>query len=153
MNKRAKKMILDCPDLLEILPLRYRKDKELILQILKNTSKYNSTKSPIRFASPALLEDEEFVFKAVETNPDCFALLPETYRGSLDFFLRIRSLPKMNLYNVIQYLTENLLDDEELWKQIPDNSYFMKSYASQRIKDIHGIPAREPIDYDEDLPV
>ena len=153
MNKRAKKMILSCPDLLEILPLRYRKDKELILQILKNTSKYNSTKSPIRFASPALLEDEEFVFKAVETNPDCFAYLPETYRDSLAFFLRIQSLPKMNLYNVMKNLTEKLLDKEELWKQIPDNLNLMKSFASQRIKDIHSIPARETFDYDEDLPV
>jgi hypothetical protein len=99
------------------------------------------------------LENEEFVFKAVETNPDCFAYLPETYRDSLAFFLRIRSVPKMNLYNVMENLTEKLLDNEELWKQIPDNLNLMKSFASQRVKDIYVIPAREPIDYDEDLPV
>ena len=144
MNKRAIKMILDSPDLLEILPHRYRNDKELILEILKNTSKYNSTKSPIRFASSALLEDSEFVFKAVETNPDCFAFLPEMYRGSLAFFLRIRSLSNLNLYNVVDNLTEKLLDDEELWKQIPDNRDLMESYASQRVKDIYGNTSSYP---------
>jgi hypothetical protein len=54
----------------------------------------------------------------------------------------------MNLYNVLKNLTETLLDNQELWRSIPDNRNLMESFASQRIKNIHGIPAREVFDYD-----
>jgi hypothetical protein len=152
MNARAKRYIRTFPELLELLPAQYRRDRDLILELLKGIKSYSYPfpPSPVRFASAELLDDENFVFQAVEAYTHSFGYLPEKWRSSLDFFTRIQNLPKINLYGLLEHVTESLLDNEELWKRIPDNKSLMNSFASQRIKDMHGIPVREQYNYDDE---
>lgn len=129
-RETIKKLLETDGDFIEIIPEKYRSDKELILLALKS----------LNFSPPeldkALFEDRDFLLRAIEADPNVFKQLDDNFKDDKQIVLEVVKRDG----KLFQYASDRLRNDRDVVYAACCNfkHYYMDhplQYASDRLKD------------------